>query len=133
MDVDAVVPGGLQICAGEIGQLRPPLDRVDFGGELRQHRRLVSGPRPDVEDVLVTLEGEGLADLRDHVRLRDRLPASDRQGRIVVRAAAQGLGDEQLSRHGFHGLEDALVGDVPAPELPLDHLPAKPGGLRRRV
>ncbi len=41
---------------------------------------------------------------------------------VPVGAAADLLGDEQLPRHLPHHLEDALVADAAAAQLPVDHL-----------
>ena len=79
------------------------------------------------------MQRERLADPRDHVRLRDRLAAADRQRGVVVGAVAQRLGDEELARHAFHRGEHALVRDVAATQLPLDHpLRGGSGGTRQR-
>ena len=73
--------------ARALGELRDPLDRVHLGRELGEHRRLVAGARADVEHPLVAAQRERLADARDHVRLRDRLLAADRQRGVVVGAS----------------------------------------------
>ena len=98
--------------ARPLGELRDPLDRVHLAGELGDHRRLVAGARADVEHALAAARGELLADARDHVRLRDRLPVADRQRGVVVRASAELLRDEQLARDALHRGEHALVVDA---------------------
>ena len=94
---------------------------MDLAAELREHRRLVAGAGADVEHALAAAQRELRADARDHVRLRDRLVAADRQRGVVVGAAAQLLGHEELARHARHRLEHALVVDAARAQLALDH------------
>ena len=133
MDPDPVVARGGEIRAGQLGELGDALDRVDLGRKLREHGGLVAGPRAHVEDTLVTAQCERLANPGDHVRLGDRLTPADRKGGVVVGAIAQRARNEQLSRHPLHRREDTLVHDVPATELPLDHVPPQLDGLRRHA
>ena len=115
------VAGRLEICTRALGELRPPLDRVHLGRELREHRGLVAGAGADVEYALPAAQPEGLADERNHVRLRDRLALSDRQRCVVVRTRTELLGDEELARHACHRLEHALVANVARTQLLVDH------------
>jgi hypothetical protein len=89
--------------------------------EFREHCCLVPRSRTDVQHALVALERQRLADPGDHVRLGDRLAEPDRQGRVVVGAVANLLGDEKLARHSLHRLEHSLVDDVAAAQLSVDH------------
>jgi hypothetical protein len=44
----------------------------------------------------------------------------DRQRRVLVRAAGQGLVDEQVARHHAHGVKHARVADAEFAH-PIDH------------
>src|SRR5205085_1598228 len=59
-------------------ELGKPFGRVHLGFELGEHGRLVTGACADVEHPPSGDRPELLADPRDHVRLRDRLPVTDR-------------------------------------------------------
>ena len=89
--------------------------------ELREDRRLVARAGADVQHALPPGQRERLADPRDHVRLRDRLPLADRERRVVVRAPAHPLRHEQLARDARHRGENALVGDAARAQLTFDH------------
>ena len=79
---------------------------------------------------LPALEPQRLADRRDDPRLGDRLPLADRQRRVGVGAGAQPLRDEELTGDAPHRREHALVGDLAATQLALDHLRPKRGEVR---
>ena len=51
--LDGAVPGGVEIAAGEPGELGDALHRDDVRGELVEHGGLVAGAGPDVEHELV--------------------------------------------------------------------------------
>ena len=89
MEVDAVrVAGRGEILARAFPKLGDPLDRVYLAGELGEHRCLVAGAGADVKHALAAVEGELLADERDHVRLGDRLVSADGQRGVSVRPVA---------------------------------------------
>ena len=80
-----LVMGGLRLGEAE---------HVSDDGEQPLHRQ----PLARVAQHLAESDGECLADPRNHVRLRDRLPVPDRQGSVLVGAPALPLRDEQLPR-----------------------------------
>ena len=122
VEVDAVLVARRgEIRARSFRELRDPLDRVHLGGELGEHRGLIARARADVEHPLAALQRELLADERDHVRLRDRLLAADRQRGVGVRGLAQLRREKELTRHASHRGEHALVVDAAPAELPLHH------------
>src|SRR6266542_248555 len=121
--VDALVARGGERCPRALGKLGNPLDRMYFARQLREHGRLIAGAGADIEDALVTIEREALADEGDDERLRDRLSVCKRQRRILVREPAQVLGHEELARHARHRVEHALIVDAAVPKLFVD-----PGG-----
>jgi hypothetical protein len=92
---------------------------------VRQHRRLIAAAGTDFES---SSRGFVLEKRFDHpghhVRLRDRLPKPDRQRRVLVGAAGEGLLDEEVARHRRHGGEHALVAHSLIAQ-PLDHAPAR--------
>ena len=133
--MDALVARRRKGAPRAVGELRQALDRVHFGGELGENRRLVAGARADVEHALVALERELLRDQRNDIGLRDGLAGSDRQRRVRVRGLAELLRDEQLARHLVHRREDTLVVNAARTELPLDpaamqHGPRRPRSAR---
>ena len=97
-------------------------------GEQGEHRGRVARAGADLEHALVAGEAEALADRRHHPGLGDRLPVTDRQRRVGVRAAPEPLGDEQLPRHRGHRGEHPVVADPPPAKLTLDHPRALIGG-----
>ena len=57
----------------------------------------------------------------DDVGLGNRLLLADRQGMVAVGAITQRLFDEEMARHPAHRGDHALVGDLAAHELLLNH------------
>ena len=95
--LDVVESESCQALLRRIRQLVCALDAIDL---LRQPTEDGGGvPRAgsDFEDALATFEGECLRHERDDVRLRDRLPVADREGRVLVRELGELPGDERLS------------------------------------
>src|SRR5437763_889215 len=66
-------------------QLVDAFDGKDFRAQLRQHHRLISRSRANLQHLLIAGEIEQLDHARHDVRLRDRLLRSDRQRARTVR------------------------------------------------
>src|SRR5690606_37700103 len=75
-------------------------------------RGLVGASSSDLEDAVALLELEGLGHHRDDDRLRDRLPAADRERTVLVRAGSELLGDEAMPRHLANRFEHARSLDL---------------------
>ena len=69
----------------------------------------------------MAVELEELRHEADDVGLRNRLLLADRQRMVAVGAVTQGLLDEEVTRHPPHRRQHALVRDLAAHELLLDH------------
>ncbi len=115
--VDVVQPEGMKPAPGDAQQLLDALHREDLRHEVRQHRGLVAGARPDLEHLpeVAAIE-QRLGHAGDDPRLRYGLPAADGQGRILVGSARQRLVDELVAGHLQHGLEHPLVADAVRPQ-----------------
>src|SRR5262245_192550 len=118
---DVVVAEPLEERAGALGQPRQTLDRADAPRELGEHGSLIARAGADLEDLLLAGEREQLGHEAHDVGLGDRLLLADRQGMIAVGAIAQRFLDEEMTRHAPHHGDHALVGDLAAHELLLDH------------
>ena len=121
-DVDALVAGTLERAPRLLRELRDALDRHDLVGELGEQGRLVAGTRADVERA-APVEPERLEHRRDHVRLRDRLPRTDRERAVGVGVPAETLRHEQLARHGRDRRQHSLVADPPHGHEPRELRP----------
>src|SRR2546426_2286397 len=120
-DPHVVVAETLEERTRPLGQARQSFDRADPPRELGEHRRLVTRAGADLEDLLMAVELEELRHEADDVGLRNRLLLADRQGMVAVGAVTQGLLDEEVTRHPPHRRQHALVRDLAAHELLLDH------------
>jgi hypothetical protein len=96
-------------------------DGVNLARELREDGGLVAAARADLQHLVVRLGVEPLGHERDHVRLADRLPMSDRRGAVGERFGGAIGGEELLARHGPQRVEHALVADTAVNHLPADH------------
>ncbi len=63
------------------------------------------------------LERELLGHVGNHVRLRDRLAAFDRQRDVLIGVFGEGLVDEHLARDGLDGAQHFGVADTATPQL----------------
>ena len=87
-----------------------PTARTDYRGS--NVLLAVTGPGPDLEHAVGRAQREQLGHARDDQRLRDRLPAADRQRAVLVRGVQLVRADEQLARYRRDRREHALVGDL---------------------
>ena len=85
------------------GQLGNAFDRIDVPDDFGEHRRLITGAGSDFEYPVAGREAQLLRHVSHDRRLRDRLPACDGQGAIIISGAAQVSGHEFLPRHRLHG------------------------------
>ena len=81
-----------------VGQLLVPLDGVDLARDPAEDRRGVARAGADLEHAIAGPERERRGHQRDDVRLRDRLPALDRQRRVLVGELRELGGEERLAR-----------------------------------
>ena len=72
----------------------------------------VAGASPDLEDALIAVKAEFLDRERDDVRLRDGLPAADRQRRVFVGAMPHSRGHEGMPRCEIERAEHGEVADA---------------------
>ena len=79
----------------------------------REHGRLVSAPRADLQQ---SLERRAIQQRFGHARhdigLRDRLAKADRQGRILVSPTGDRLIDEDVARQVANAIEHGQVADA---------------------
>ena len=103
-------------------QLLVPLDGVDLVSDPAENRRRVTRPRPHLQHTITGAERRRRRHQRDDVRLRDRLPALDRQGRIRVRELLELRGEKRLARDTPHRREHGRITDAPGGDVRADHL-----------
>lgn len=102
-------------------ELLDALDRIDLLRDAAEDRRGVSGSGPDLERPFVPPKAERLGHQRDDVRLRDGLPAGDRQRPVVVGDRGEVLRQERLALDAAHRGEHPRVGDPARAQVSLDH------------
>ena len=103
------------------GQGVVALDRVDPGGQPRQHGGGVARARADLQHAILRLDPRRRDHQADDVGLGDRLAGLDRQRGVVIGELAQAFGHEQFARRLAQGLQHALVAHAAPGDLPLDH------------
>src|SRR5205814_1349154 len=92
-------------------QIGKPLDREDLtaGSEPREDRGLIARARSDLEDTVGAPGLQLFRHERNHVGLRNRLPAADGEWCIGVRVARQMRWQEPLARDPAHRRECSLI------------------------
>lgn len=105
-------PQTIEGFASSYGEWAESLDRVDVPNELRQHGRLETGTRSDLENPIL---GPQLQEL--HIEslkggLRGGLAEADRDGGIFVRSMGDRLGNELVAWYEVEGAEDLQVTDT---------------------
>ena len=119
----------LQVAPRLRDQRADALDRVHGLRELREDRGLVAAAGADLEHAVeLAAVARELGHARDDPGLRDRLPAADRQRRVLVGADRERLVDEDVARHRVHRGQHDLVADALLAQA-LDHARAR---ARRR-
>ncbi len=99
LDVDVLVARRLEARTRLLGELLDDLDGVNFHLlGLREHRRLVTGARPDLQHPLPRLELQQLRHLRHDEGLRDGLTVADGQGVVGVGLVAIALRGNDVAR-----------------------------------
>jgi hypothetical protein len=105
------------------GKRLDDLDTVHFLAEFAQDGRLVARAGADVQGPRVGSRTRQLSHQRHDVRLRNRLIPADRQRAVCVSRILQVVWNIQVARNPPHRLQHALVRNVPATEMMLDHVP----------
>src|SRR5262249_61763468 len=93
-------------------QLRDDFERVRFGTQASQSRRLVAGTGADLQDPLASLKLERLAHEGDDVGLADRLPEADRDWIVRDGFLARHVGHEVGPAQRCDGRKNALILDA---------------------
>lgn len=96
-------------------------DGVEAGLEVGEDGGLIAGAGADFEDARAGEDVEQLGHGGDDVGLRDGLGVADGEGAVLVGEPAEGLGEEEVTRDGAEGGEDAGVFDAAALDLGLHH------------
>ena len=94
---------------GLMGQVGDPLEAEHPLGEQSQDGGLIPGAGADLEHRMLGRHLEKFGHPADDPRLRNGLPAGDRQGVFTVRLRPQVVLDEQVALHPPHGLEHAGI------------------------
>ena len=98
-------------------QLRVALHRPHLAGQQAQQRCVIPRPGADVEHPVRGRELQQLEHPGHHHRLRDRLCAVDRQGRVLIGPCPLGVWDEAVTGHRGDGVEHPLVVHRPRQQL----------------
>ena len=112
---------------GGSAQLGNHLDRIHLTDAFRQYGRLIAGTRADLQHPHLLPGLDELGHQCHDIRLRDRLPLTNRQRIISIRQITQIRGHEPMPGHLAHRAQDGLAANSPFPKLPLNHL--APAGL----
>src|SRR2546428_3390625 len=105
------------------GEPRDPLDRYDLLGpeHVRDERRVVAGPRPNLEDSIARCEPGLFEHDCYHRRCRNRLASPNRERDVVI-GRVRILGpDERLPRHREERISHPRILDVPGGDESLHH------------
>ena len=120
-DLDIVVAEPLQPLARDLDQLVLALDGDHLAGDAADHRGRVARARADLEHLVAGPIPAAWIISADDIRLRDGLPGLDRQRMVAIGEMRIFGADERLARHREEGVEDVLLVDPAALQLPLDH------------
>src|SRR3989449_5824982 len=115
--------GASKIRPRPFGEPRDSLNRYDlFGPEhVRNERRVVAGPRPNLEDSIARCEPGLFEHDCDHRRCRNRLASPNRERDVVI-GRVRILGpDERLPRHREERISHPRILDVPGGDETLHH------------
>ncbi len=88
-DTNIVVAETGQCRGSLVRELAETFDRVDGACDFRQHRGGVAGTGADLEDVLAALEQQCFRHEGYDIGLGNRLPAADRERRVLVSEFAE--------------------------------------------
>src|SRR2546428_9215051 len=107
--------GASKIRPRPFGEPRDPLDRYDLLGSehVRDERRVVAGPRPNLEDSIARCEPGLFEHDCDHRRRRNRLASPNRERDVLVRGVRVLGPDERLPRHREGRIPPPRILDVP--------------------
>ena len=115
--IEAVGENRLGVCSavggqparGFDGERLEPLEAYDLACELRERRRAIAGPRPDLQHPMAAADLERLEPSGKFDRTRHGLPAADRQREIAIRKIAKAIGRERLPRGRLDRAQDRKI------------------------
>src|SRR5262249_46872115 len=86
-----------------------------------------TGAGTDLKYLISTRQVKQLGHTRDDKRLRDRLPAGNRQRVVFIGLSSQRFRNKEMTGQAVHRVEDLRVGDSIMIAQTLDHSKARNG------